>query len=140
MLIPLEEAFRRIDETVKPLPARSVVPLEAIGCALAEDIIAGLNVPNFASSAMDGIAVARENLTQNYPIKLKVQGVIAAGHPAADPLKPGHAYRIMTGAPLPEGADAIVIVEEVQFEGEQVIISQKPSKIDHIRPIGNNEN
>jgi len=137
-MISLEEALQKIDRAISPLPPRKVAPLEAIGCCIAEEIAAGDDIPNFASSAMDGIAVCLKELENgSFPIELNVQGTIAAGKPAEEPIKPGYAYRIMTGAPLPAGADTVIKVEEVEFDGGRVKIARASAIGQHVRPIGN---
>jgi molybdopterin molybdotransferase len=137
-MISLEEALKKIDQAVEPLPPRSVPLLEAVGCTTTEDIRAPFNVPDFASSAMDGIALAYQDLSKyQLPISLTVQGTIPAGEPAAEPLRPGHAFRIMTGAPLPEKADTIIKVEELEFEDDLVKISRMPEPGEHVRPVAN---
>ncbi len=137
-MISLDEALQKIDEAVTPLPPKKVPLLRAVGCCLSEEITAEFNVPDFASSAMDGIALAHSDLIAGeLPVKLIIQGVIPAGKPASEPLKPEHAFRIMTGAPLPEGADTVIKVEELQFEGDSVVISALPGHGDHVRPVGN---
>lgn len=135
-MISLEEALRKIDQAVEPLPARRVPLLEAVGCCLAEEIVSKLDVPSFASSAMDGIAISYSDLDGDYPVELTLQGTIPAGEPSSEALKPGHAFRIMTGAPLPDGADTVIMVEELEFTGEKVRISKAPTKGDHIRIKG----
>ncbi len=136
-MITLDEAVGKINEAVHPLPPRFIPPLEAVGCALAEEIVADADIPGFASSAMDGIAVRWADLNTKFPIELSVQGVIPAGKPAPEPLRPESAFRIMTGAALPRGADTVIKVEDVSFKGETVVIREKPRRGDHVRPVGN---
>ncbi|MBU0518563.1 molybdopterin molybdotransferase MoeA [bacterium] len=136
-MIQLDEALKLIDEAVAPLAPCHVPILEAMGCTVAEDITAELNVPNFASSAMDGIAVRFSDVACEMPRKLKVQGIIPAGQPAETPLLQEHVYRIMTGAALPQGADTVIVVEELEYQGDEVIISRSPNQGDHVRPQGN---
>ncbi len=134
-MIDLNEALRLIDEAVQPLPLKEMPLLEALGCCLAQDVISTMDVPSFASSAMDGIAVAFEQAIKNRT--LRVQGTIPAGQPAQERLRPGHAYRIMTGAPLPDGADTVVPVEELEFAGDTVTIKGALEPSQHVRPAGN---
>ncbi|TKJ40828.1 hypothetical protein CEE37_07640 [candidate division LCP-89 bacterium B3_LCP] len=137
-MISLEEALTKIDRAVEPLEAREVALTQAIGCALAEEITAKFDVPDFASSAMDGIAVAHEHLQgKSFPIELTIQGTIPAGKPVQEPLQAGHAFRIMTGAALPAGADTVIKVEELEFTGDFVRLMQMPGEGDHVRPAGN---
>lgn len=137
-MISLDEALQRIDEAVAPLTPKKVPLFESVGCRLAEEITAGCDVPSFSSSAMDGIAIAFSDLSaRKLPMKFRVQGTIPAGKISAEPLKSGHAFRIMTGAPLPSGADTVIKVEDLQFEEDQVIVSEMPERNSHVRPIGN---
>ncbi len=136
-MISLDEALLKIDSAVEPLPVQRVSGLDAVGCAVAEDMTAAFHIPNFASSAMDGIAIRIADLMEKLPVKLQIQGIIPAGQPADEPLKPRHAYRIMTGAALPEGADSVIKVEDLEFNGDHVTVSSIPPKGDQVRPVGN---
>jgi len=136
-MITLEEAQHRIDAAVQPLPPRKVPLLDAIGCCTAREVISRIDVPGFASSGMDGIAVAMRDLADMHHRRLKVQGIIAAGNVALEALKSGHAYRIMTGAPLPEGADTVIPVEELEFADDIVKINSRAVRGQHVRPAGN---
>jgi molybdenum cofactor synthesis domain-containing protein len=84
-----------------------------LGLVLAGDVVAAEAVPPFASTAMDGYAVRAADVT-GAPVTLPVVAEVAAGHPAARPLGPGEAMRIFTGAPIPDGADAVVMVERTE--------------------------
>jgi molybdopterin molybdotransferase len=105
-LIAIQEARRRVLEEIRPLPAETVGLMEALGRVLADEVASPLDVPPFASSAMDGYAVAAGPAAE-----LPVVGESRAGHPFEGPLLPGTAVRISTGAEVPEGADAVVPVE-----------------------------
>ena len=99
---------------VAQLPATTVPVVEALGLVLANDVVAGVDLPGFDNSAMDGYAVRAADLAgagPESPLLLPVAGDIAAGDTTRHVLHPGQALRIMTGAPLPEGADAVVPVE-----------------------------
>jgi len=136
-MIKLDEALTLIDKVVEPMAPKSVPILEAAGCSVTQDIIADIDVPAFASSAMDGIAVRFEDVSDKMPCRLKIQGIIPAGKPAKAPLLSQHAYRIMTGAALPEGADTVIIVEELEFQNDEVVVSKTPKRGANVRPIGN---
>ncbi len=104
---------------------------------LAEEIVSGVDVPPFANTAMDGFAVRADD-TAGAPVRLEVVATLAAG---ADPgeitVGPGQAVRIMTGAPLPEGADAVVMVERTSTpDPGDVVIERAASAGDHIRAAG----
>lgn len=113
-MIGLSEAHQRILAGCHPLPEARVDLDRAQGLVLAEDLVAELAIPPFASSAMDGYAVRSADVcgaSEASPIRLRVIGTIAAGSSSRPEVGPGEAVRIMTGAPFPPGADAVAIVE-----------------------------
>lgn len=109
-MIPLDEALAHVLARCEPLVPGPVPAPSAAGLVLAGDVVAAEAVPPFANTAMDGYAVRAAD-TAGAPVELPVAGEVAAGHPADRPLAAGEAMRIFTGAPLPEGADAVVMVE-----------------------------
>lgn len=114
-LLNVDDVIARILHAMQPLPSDPVPLLDALGRVLAKDIHAGQDVPAFASSAMDGYAVRAEDVisaSHEHPTRLRVVADIPAGVQPDVRLGAGEAARIMTGAPLPEGADAIVRVED----------------------------
>ncbi len=135
-MISISEAFERIAGAVKPLDRAAVTPDEALGCRLAVDVHAPFDVPQFASSSMDGIAIRFDDLAGAGPWRLRIQGVIGAGNISERPLSRGCAVKIMTGAPLIDGADTVIRVEDVRFEDDQVIVSDRPQLGKDVRPIG----
>jgi molybdopterin molybdotransferase len=113
----VEEVVRLLDERVRPLPAEKVPAPNAGGRVLAADIIAEVAVPGFDRAAMDGYAVRAEETFEAgpyNPLEWRVIGESLPGRPFAEKVPPGHAVRIMTGAPVPAGTDAIVPVEIAQ--------------------------
>ncbi len=131
-LMPVDEALSRILATAK-LSATELVPLDqAMSRILASDIKAKCNQPPFASSAMDGYAVRHADLGE----PLKLIGVSAAGHAYKGTVKPLQAVRILTGAPLPKGADTIVIQENTKLDGAILRIIAPIELGRNIRPIG----
>jgi molybdopterin molybdotransferase len=112
-VIPLEDARALVLAACPPLAPRTVPLAEAIGCVTAADLSAPEDVPPFDNSAVDGYAVRAAD-TAKTPVELPVSGTIAAGAPPSIPVEPGRAVRIMTGAPLPEGAEAVVMVEDTE--------------------------
>lgn len=113
--ISVEEALEKILGYVNPLPAEEKRLLDSLGQVLAGDVVADLNVPPLDNAAMDGYAVRAEDTAgaaQENPVQLRVVGEVAAGRVASGPVEPGTAIRIMTGAPLPPGADAVVPFED----------------------------
>jgi molybdopterin molybdotransferase len=134
-LMPVEDALARILRGVKPLPAE-IVPLKfSHGRILAKAIKATRDQPPFPASAMDGYAVRHEDISK-VPANLKLTGTSAAGHAYKRTMKSGEAVRILTGAPLPKGADTIVIQENTKREGTVLRIDDLPPKGKNIRPMG----
>jgi molybdopterin molybdotransferase len=113
-VLSVEEAQEHVLARVAALPAERVGALEALGCVLAADVVSDIDVAPFDNSAMDGYAVRAEDVTgatESAPTVLRVVENIPAGVYPAVAVGPGEASRIMTGAPMPEGADAVVMVE-----------------------------
>ena len=138
MTIPLEEALATVLAGCEPLLPQVVGLDRAAGCVLAgDDVVATVAVPPFANSAMDGYAVRAADVA-DVPVRLPVVAEVAAGHPVDRELQPGEAMRIFTGALVPSGADAIVMVEETErLDGGSVVelrASAEPGQ--HVRPVG----
>jgi molybdopterin molybdotransferase len=142
--LSLATARGRVLAAVKPLPIETVPLGEAWGRALARDIVAPHELPPFRNSSMDGVAVRSADTlgaAANRPVDLRVVGVAAAGPAVAGAIGPGEAMRIMTGAMVPEGADAVVPVEEIEPRNpgggpEQVRILRPAGPGDHLREAG----
>jgi molybdopterin molybdotransferase len=109
-MIPVAEAVRIILEQTRPLPRESVALEEALGRVLAEDVEADTDLPPFDRAQMDGYAVRSED-TSDAPARLRLVGEAAAGEGWRGQMRAGEAVRIMTGAPLPSGADSVQQVE-----------------------------
>lgn len=120
-MISVSEALDQIFALVTPLEREKVWLEQATGRVLAEDVVAGHDQPPFAASAMDGYAVREEDARAGATLALV--GHIAAGHPDDTALAPGQAARILTGAPLPPGADRVVIQENVTRASDLVTIN-----------------
>lgn len=117
-LMPLDDARQRLLAQVQTLPGtEQVATFDADGRVLAHDLVSELQVPAFDNSSMDGYAVRLADLTAPDTV-LRVTQRIAAGH-SGQALQPGEAARIFTGAPLPPGADAVVMQEEAELLGEE---------------------
>ncbi len=118
----VEDVDRLLRGLTRTLPAETVALLECAGRVLAQDVVARVSVPGFRRSAMDGYAVQGESTfgASDYnPLRLEVVGEAYPGRPYGKPLGKGQAVRIMTGSPLPEGADAVVMAEVCEErEGE----------------------
>ncbi len=115
VVISVEEARERILSSFSVLPAGRRPLLEALGQVLAEDIVSDIDVPPRDNSAMDGYAVRADDTrgaSESSPVSLKVIGEVAAGYESDREVTPGTAIRIMTGAPVPAGADAVVQFED----------------------------
>jgi molybdopterin molybdotransferase len=134
-MLSVAEARGRIIAAFRPLPAEQVALPEAIGRVLAENVRARLTQPPFAASAMDGYAVRSADVAR-LPVRLKIAGYAPAGGAQAAPIGAGEAVRIFTGAPLPAGADTIVIQEDTEAEGEQVLVKEAGPKGTYVRPAG----
>ncbi len=149
-MISVEQALAEILSHVRPLEAERVPILEALGRVLAEEIRSEIQVPPFDNSAMDGYAVRAADVagaTPAAPVRLLVSGSVAAGYVAGQRVAPGTAVRIMTGAPLPEGADAVVPYEDTSdfdrpkeerltVPASEIEVRAAVGRGDHIRPAG----
>jgi molybdopterin molybdotransferase len=131
-LLPLEEAIAEVLARVKPLPSETVPLAEARGRVLAEPARAGVDLPPFASSAMDGFAVR----SADTPGTLVVVERIAAGRPAGQALAAGEAMGIATGGVVPDGADAVTPIEDVVDHGNSVEIPSDVARAANVRPRG----
>ena len=112
-MIPVAEAIAIIKESTLPLPSECVDVARALGRILAEDVIADSDLPPFNRAQMDGYAVRSDDLA-NVPVRLRIAGEAAAGLGWHNQMKAGEAVRIMTGAPVPDGADSVQQVEETR--------------------------
>jgi molybdopterin molybdotransferase len=133
-LTPVEEAMAMILSAAKLLPPENVKLEQAHGRILVKPILARRNQPPFDASAMDGYAVRAQDATAGAILKLA--GMSAAGHGFRGSLKPGEAVRILTGAPIPKGADAIVIQENVTRNNGHITVIVSAITTRHIRKRG----
>lgn len=130
-MINVEEALRIILENIKVLSPRKVFILEALGRVLAEDIISPMDIPPWDNSAMDGYAVRAEDImgaSREKPISLRIIEDLPAGKSSTKTVGPGETARIMTGAPIPAGANGVLPVEETQTIGASSVLAFKPVK------------
>jgi molybdopterin molybdotransferase len=137
--VSVEEHRDRILSAITPLPAFDQPLMEAFGLAAAEDVRASVALPSFDNSAMDGYAVRGADVahaSSDSPVHLPVVGEIGAGQATLLAISPGTAVKIMTGAPVPAGADAIVPYEWTDRGVAQVVISQAPEPGQHVRRAG----
>ncbi|SDO40461.1 molybdopterin molybdochelatase [Nakamurella panacisegetis] len=131
----VEEHAKIVSDLLSPSPSVNVSLHDAAGLVLAHDLIAPIDLPPFPNSAMDGYAVRAADLP-SFPITLPVSQDIPAGRQDTGPLTPGTAARIMTGAPMPDGADTIVQVEKTDGGTETVRIDDAPPAGIHVRTRG----
>ncbi len=139
-LTPLEEAQKTVLAATQPLGLEKIGLLEALGRVLGEDIIAARDNPPWNNSAMDGFAVRAEDIKQDHAIaklvELTVIEDVPAGKVATKTVGPGQAIRIMTGAPVPKGADTVIKVEETEASGDKVRIFKPEPRGANVRPQG----
>ena len=135
--IPVADALARILALVEPMATEEIPLSQAVGRVLAADAVASRDQPPFAASAMDGYAVRAAEAMVG--ARLEVTGEAAAGSGHGGKLGPGQAIRIFTGAPVPDGADAILIQENARREGDQgdaIEVVEAPTAWTYIRPAG----
>lgn len=134
--VSLNEAISLCQETQIKLNSEIIPISESINRIVSTDIRAMVNDPGFDNSAMDGFAVIHSDTTSP-PSKLSIIGSLMAGSSDNHKLSSGQAIRIMTGAPIPQGADSIIPIEACTVNGDEVILNQ-PSKPHFIRKLGEN--
>jgi len=138
-MLTVAEASERILAEIRPLDIESVPLRRALGRVCAEDISATVTMPPWSNSSMDGYAIRSADITpvmSGEPVKLRVVATIAAGEFAPRPLKRGEAMRIMTGAPIPEGADSVIRKEDTDGGSAKVEIKDARDVWKNIRPAG----
>ncbi len=117
-MISVNEAKNIIENTVTPLPSKRLPLKSAAGCVLAQEVYAIADIPNFRQSSMDGYAIIYEEGRSDYSLA----GEMAAGATAQMNIERGAAIRIFTGAPLPLGADTVVMQEKVEFDNGRIVL------------------
>jgi molybdopterin molybdotransferase len=137
--VTFEQARAWVLERLRPLPPREVPLHEALGCLLAEDVTAAEDLPPFANSAMDGFALRAADVaaaSDTAPAALRLAGEVFAGSARLPRVEPGTAVRIMTGGPLPPGADAVVPVERTSVDGGTVQVRLAAGERAFVREAG----
>jgi len=134
-VLSVEDARERILSRVAPLGSERVDVMGALGRVLAEPIVSRATIPPWPNSSMDGYALRAQD-TNGEPVELAVVGRIAAGTMPSRPLGAGESMRIFTGAPLPQGADAVVPQEDVAASGDRVTIRGRIAPGAYVRPAG----
>ncbi len=137
-LVSVEQALAIGLAQAYPIAETEVVDLSCVtGRILAQAVRADTSLPRFDYSAMDGYAINTSALAAGFPARLKVTGSIAANRATGNPtLRRGCTFRILTGAPIPAGADAVVAQEDVRREEDCIILSQALNSGDNIRKRG----
>jgi molybdopterin molybdotransferase len=138
-MLGVAEASGRILAEIHPLAAEKVSLRAALGRVCAEDILATVTMPPWSNSSMDGYAVRSADITpvmMGEPVTLRVVGTIAAGERSERPLKRGQAMRIMTGAPVPGGADSVIRKEDTDGGAQKVEIREARDVWKNIRQAG----
>jgi molybdopterin molybdotransferase len=136
-LLAYDDALAQLTGGIGPIGKVINVELrEALGAVLAESIESAIDVPGCAMSSMDGYAIRTADLAEAGASSLPVSQRIPAGS-AAVALTPGTAARIFTGAPVPEGADAVIMQEQVEADGDRISFEVRPARGNNIRPAGN---
>ncbi len=133
-MLSVEEAIKTITEGAAPLGAETVSLTEIMGRMAAEDIAARMTQPPFSASAMDGYAVRFADMDEG--ASLKVIGEAPAGAPFAGSIGAGEAVRIFTGAAVPDGADHVIIQEDVTREGDAITVNAPQERPRNIRKAG----
>ncbi len=140
-LLTLEEAKRALAKyfEVKPLGIEEIPLLDAVNRVLAEDIVAEIDVPPFDRSTVDGYAIKAEDTfgaDENKPVKLEICGIVNVGEKPEITVKRGMAAEITTGAPIPEGADAVVMVENTERKNREVYVYTAVAEGENIMKAG----
>jgi molybdopterin molybdotransferase len=137
--VPVESHLQRVLDSVEPLPPYDQPLLEALGLPVCERIASPMDLPSFDNSGMDGYAVVLDDVagaTEDEPVSLPVVGESAAGQAKLYAMSPGTAVKIMTGAPVPSGADAVVPVEWTDGGAATVRVLKAPERGQHVRRQG----
>ena len=138
-MVTVEEALNKILCRIEPLGFEKVSILEALCRVIGEDVYANRDLPPLDNSGMDGYAVRSEgirNVDRDHPVRLKVIEDLPAGSISAKTVRNGEAIRIMTGAPIPKGADAVIPVEDTMKEDPSVAIFRSVLPGENIRRAG----
>jgi molybdopterin molybdotransferase len=139
-LTPLHQAQKRVLDAAMPLGLEKISILESLNRVLGEDIVAERDNPPWDNSAMDGFAVRADDIKQEHaigkPVTLRVIEDVPAGKMPGQTVGPGQAIRIMTGAPVPKGADTVIKVEETEHAPDSVRIFKPEPRGSNIRPQG----
>ena len=133
--LSVEDALDRVLARIPVLEPETVPILESLGRVLAENVTADMSIPPLDNSAMDGYAVHGADVDKDdpAPYRLRIVGQLAAGYVSADEVVSGTAIRIMTGAPIPKGADTVVRFEDTQLDGDHVLVERRVARGRNVR-------
>ena len=140
-LLTYDEAKKAIEQNLKPKPLgiEEISLLEAYNRVLAVDAVSNLDIPPFHRSTVDGYAVKAEDTygaDENQPLKLKVCGSVHIGEPPKLSVGSGEAAEIVTGAPIPEGADSVIMVEDTHRQDSELVVYSSVTKSENIQKLG----
>jgi molybdopterin molybdotransferase len=138
-VISVEEALERILARVAPVGDERIELVQALHRVLAETVVSSRDIPPWPNSSMDGYALASgdtREASRERPARLTVAGHVPAGKVAERPLGPGEAFRIFTGAPMPEGADSVIPQEDVTRDADRVLVPRPVEAGHYVRPRG----
>jgi molybdopterin molybdotransferase len=136
-LLSVDDALARINTAIQPIMAAERVVLKsALGRVLSEDIVSAINIPYDRNSSMDGYALSSRDIAVNQPFTLTMAGTSWAGKPFLGVLQAGQCVRIFTGAVLPDGADSVVIQEQVRANGGNITFPENIAAFQNIREAG----
>ncbi|PYM67181.1 MAG: molybdopterin molybdenumtransferase MoeA [Candidatus Rokuibacteriota bacterium] len=138
-MLAVEEAIDRILRVIPVLGVETVSLPEALGRVLAEPVLATRDLPPWDNSSMDGYALRAADVgaaRPDDPVRLRVVGEVPAGTVAPRPLAAGEVYRVLTGAPIPAGADAVAPQEDVERDGDWLRVSRPVAPAAYVRPRG----
>jgi len=138
-MVPYEEAVARVLEQIQPLPSTLMPLRDSRGLAIAESIVSEHDVPGFDNSAMDGYAIVASDTadaSSDHPAVLRLIDDLPAGTAPTQSVSPGTAAKIMTGAPIPPGADAVVPWEDTEALDDAVAVLARIARGKHVRPRG----
>ncbi len=138
-MLSVEQALEKVLAMFSPLQSEQVPVLESLDRVLASDVVAPMDIPPLANTAMDGYAVRvadTATASPEHPVRLHVEDYLAAGYVRNTPIAPGTAVRIMTGAPVPPGTEAVIPFEHVIEEEDAIVVSQPIAMHKNVRAAG----
>jgi molybdopterin molybdotransferase len=136
-LLTIDEALKRLKLAIQPIDhSESVALKQVLGRVLAEPVYSSISIPYDRNSAMDGYAFASAGMTSNSAFSLECVGTSWAGRPFQGQLQAGQCLRIFTGAVVPDGADSVIMQEQVHIDGDKITFPETTATYQNIREIG----